>query len=302
MAVSAISHSIESQMESQVEPQPHGWMGIRFQNAIRSAYNEIILHINLLDKTRLQQYEVLGALGVNLIHSAFYGKKDCKSIIQSLFDNLESNRVDIDVLHCSGKVFNKFNHHNMNMELIRQKSTSALLFQDSGKSLLTSSALYGNPILIYQEDLTNKEENIKKAMAYIKKRIKTSHSLKVLLNIPFSIIKNRDISQYLKKRQASTPNLCQYILISDFEKLYALKNFIRKATDQHIFLLLDLVSLNHIAQQNQKNHVDMLSFFSRLCDSKTVLLLWTKKSVPNSGPLSILQSYLTQTGQMVYIK
>ena len=132
------------------ESQQHGWMGVRFQNEYGSAYNEMILHINLLDKARLQQHEILGALGVNLIHSAFYGKKDCSSIIKSLFDNMESNRLDIDVLRCSGKIFNKFNHHNMNMELIRQNSTSALLFQDSGKSLLPSDVLYENPILIYQ--------------------------------------------------------------------------------------------------------------------------------------------------------
>ena len=285
------------------ESQQHGWMGIRFQNTYGSACNEIILHINLLDNTRLQQHETLGALGVNLIHSAFYGKKDCRSIINSLFDNLEPNRVDVDVLNCSGKIFNKFNHHNMNMELIRQKSTSALLFQDNGPSLLPSDVLYEQPILIYQENLNNKERNIKKALSYINKGLKKNQSLKTLLNIPFSCLKkNKSLSSYLKKYQPSAQGLYQYILISDFEQLPALKNFIRKATDQHIFLLLDPKSLVRIAQTSQKKSIDMLAFFSQLCDAKTVLLLFGEHSTQKSGPLFTLQNYLKQTGQMVHLK
>ena len=283
------------------ESQQHGWMGVRFQNTYGSACNEMILHINLLDKTRLQQHEILGALGVNLIHSAFYGKKDCLNIIKSLFDHLESNRLDIDVLRCSGKVFNEFDHHNMNMELIRQKSTSALLFQDSGKSLLPSDVLYENSILIYQEGLNNKEQTIKKALSYIKKRLKANQSLKTLLNIPFSVLKSKSISPYLKKHQLCAQGLCQYILISDFENLYNLKDFIRKATDQNIFLLLDQNSLSRMVQQGQKNSTDMLAFFSQICDSKTVLLLCGSAPVQSSGPLSTLQSYLKQTGQIVYL-
>src|SRR6218665_1757440 len=42
--------------------QSHGWMGVRFQNTPGGAHNEIILHIRMLDRYRLQQQESLGIL------------------------------------------------------------------------------------------------------------------------------------------------------------------------------------------------------------------------------------------------
>ena len=115
-------------------------------------------------------------------------------------------------------------------------------------------------------------------------------------------MRSKSISPYLKKHQPCAQGLCQYILISDFEKLYELKNFIRKATDQHIFLLLDQADLSCIVQKEQKTPNDMLAFFSQLCDFKTVLLLSGKDSLQKPGPFSTLQSYLKQTGQIVQFK
>ena len=146
----AFANTVAASTADKVEEssKQHGWMGIRFQNECGGNYNEIILHVTLLDQTRLQQYETLGVLGLNLIYSAFYGRKDHKNIIKSLFDNFEPSRVDIDVLRCSGQAFKDLNHHQLNLELIRQKSTEALLFQQNGENILPEDALYEKNILI----------------------------------------------------------------------------------------------------------------------------------------------------------
>jgi len=51
--------------------EAHGWIGLRFQREPQGQPNDILLHINLLDPTNLQQ-EAIGILGVNLIYAAFY--------------------------------------------------------------------------------------------------------------------------------------------------------------------------------------------------------------------------------------
>ena len=51
--------------------EAHGWVGLRFQREPQGQPNDILLHINLLDPTNLQQ-EAIGILGVNLIYAAFY--------------------------------------------------------------------------------------------------------------------------------------------------------------------------------------------------------------------------------------
>ncbi len=284
------------------ESHHHGWMGIRFQNEYNSSYNEMVMHINLLDKTRLQQHEILGALGVNLIHSAFYGKKDCPNIIKSLFDNFESTRVDMDVLRCSGKIFKPIRPHHINMELIRQKSTSALLFQEEGTSLLTSDVLYEKPILIHRLAPHNRLEDLKKAQSYIKNSSKKNQHLMTLLDIPFSSLKNKNIFHYLKKYKPGPKNTYQYILLSDFEKLFELKDFIRKATDQNVFLLLNPGNLSRLSQYRGEGSGDTLSFFSRLCDPKTTLLLPGESRTKSSHSFSALESYLRQTRRLVYLK
>ena len=283
----------------------HGWMGIRFQSEYMSSYNEIILHITLLDKTRLQQYEALGVLGVNLIYSAFYGKKDHKNIIKSLFDNFESNRVDINVLRCSGKIFKKLNHHQLNLELIRQKSTEALLFQKDGENILPSDALYGKHILIQQHSLNNKKQSfyMKKALSYIKSTRKIKSHPVSLVNISVQYLKSKPTFYYLKKYLSpSSINKNQYILISDFQKLYNLKSFIRKATDQYIFILLTADILIEVFKNHSKFSDDILEFFSRLCGPKTVLMIPDYNNLKSSSHFHHLEKYLIETKHIVHLK
>ncbi len=285
----------------------HGWMGIRFQSEYKAPYNEIILHVNLLDKTRLQQYEILGVLGVNLIYSAFYGKKDHKNIIKSLFDNFESSRVDIDFLRCSGKIFKNLNHHKLNLELIHQRSTEALLFQNKGKIILPSDALYGKHILIQQFSTADKltPSHIKKVVSYINNTKKIKSDPVSLVNIPTQYLKNRNMSHYLKKYTSSSKkNRNQYILVSDFNKLYELKRFIRKITDQHIFIIINAKNFIKILKRphNKVSSNDILEFSSRLYDKKTSLIIPDYKNVKVSTPFDHFEKYLVKTKKLVYLK
>lgn len=276
----------------------HGWMGIRFQSEYKAPYNEIILHVNLLDKTRLQQYEVLGVLGVNLIYSAFYGKKDHKNIIKSLFDNFESSRVDIDILRCSGKIFKKLNLHQLNLELIHQRSTEALLFQKKGENVLPSDTLYGKHILIQQHSSKYKikPSDIKQALTYIKNTKNIKSDPIAILNIPI---------QHLKK-YVSTPHTKrnQYILVSNFNKLHELKQFIRKTTDQYIFIILNADTFMNILNNSYstKSSDDILKFFSRLCDKKTILMIPSHRGPKLPVHFDHLEKYLMETKQIVYLK
>ena len=277
----------------------HGWMGIRFQSEYNSPYNEIILHVNLLDKTRLQQHEALGVLGVNLIYSAFYGSRNHKNIIKSLFDNFESSRVDIDFISCSGKVFKLLNHQLLNMELIHQKSTEVLLFQGKNDIILPADALYERPICIQQYPMINSSAYTKQALSYIKKSGKLKSTYVSVLNVPIRNLKNKTISYYLNKHLSSEREKNKYVLISDFKKLYELKDFIRKATNQYIFIILGVDSLKQIFSGNEEN---MLMFFSRLCDSKTVLIVPPYQNLIKSKHFHHLEKYLVDTKRVIPLK
>jgi hypothetical protein len=53
-----------------------GWLGIRFQARPHVEPSQIIIHhARLVDSTAAREQEALGALGVNLIHGAFFQRR-----------------------------------------------------------------------------------------------------------------------------------------------------------------------------------------------------------------------------------
>ena len=60
----------------------HGWMGVKYQTAPRAEPDQIILHVRMLDKEATLQQEALGAVGVNLMHGAFYHTDSPETILE----------------------------------------------------------------------------------------------------------------------------------------------------------------------------------------------------------------------------
>ncbi len=287
----------------------HGWMGIRFQSQTKTPYNEMILHVKLLDRTRLQQYEVLGILGVNLIYSAFYSRKDHKSIIKSLFDNFEATRVNIDVLRCSGKVFKNLDHQRLNLELIHQNLTQALLFRPNKNNILSANILYGNNVLIQQYEENEiprkmRSKRSKLALSYIKKQIKIKKEPILLTNLPTKILKNKNVKHFLTKHfHSAKMKKNEYILISNFHKLYELKEFVRQLTQQHIFIFVSSQKLVKLFDKKfyKKSPEDVLEFFSRLCDRKTILMTLENDKLKKSKLFFSLKKHLIENKKLIQL-
>ena len=80
----------------------HGWLGIRFQSKPQEEPSDIVIHVRTLDKKNVLQQEALGIVGTNLIYGAFYYRETPEKFIQSLADNLGTDRVEVDMLKFSG--------------------------------------------------------------------------------------------------------------------------------------------------------------------------------------------------------
>ena len=123
------------------------------------------------------------------------------------------------------------------------------------------------------------------------------------MNIPVQYLKSKNTFYYLKK-YLSLPGLdkSQYILISDFKKLYELKGFIRKATDQYIFIVLTADYLMNVFKSYSKSSDDILEFFSRLCGSKTVLMIPDYDNLQSDTHFHHLEKYLISTKHIIHLK
>ena len=125
----------------------HGWIGVKFQLRPETPPNQCVIHVVLKDKGPIMQQEVVGMIGVNLIHACeFYS--DPKDILTSLTDDFWKQRVEIDMFRLEGPDFPDCDNRLMSLLLVKEGLTRAALFGPSGNVLQPSEALYKKNVLI----------------------------------------------------------------------------------------------------------------------------------------------------------
>lgn len=126
----------------------HGWVGIRFQNEPKGAFNEIILHIQFKENDVLLQQRTLGTLGVNLIYGAFYQYHDPKKLIYHLYDHLDKDQLEIDTINFSGPAFKEVDNRLMSLFLVKNGMADAVMFAPNGKNILPANTLFRKNVLL----------------------------------------------------------------------------------------------------------------------------------------------------------
>ena len=127
---------------------PHGWLGVRFQTSPRAAPSQIIMHVRLLDKENVQEQEALGVVGVNLAYAANYLHHDPTAFVASLLDDLNSERIEVDMIEFSGPDFAHVDNRLMSLKLVQHGLTHGAMFTAAGEVVQPADALYKKAILI----------------------------------------------------------------------------------------------------------------------------------------------------------
>jgi hypothetical protein len=126
----------------------HGWLGIRFQLKPGDPPSDIVLHVRLLDHRTIDQMEALGIIGVNLIHSAFRHRGHLRKFVESLLDNLTTERVEVDLLKFTGHSYGFFDNRLCALQLVESGLTDATMFLPNGEVVQPAEALYRHPVLL----------------------------------------------------------------------------------------------------------------------------------------------------------
>src|ERR1700732_2425164 len=126
----------------------HGWMGVKYQAHPRDEDSQITIHVRMLDDENGLQQEALGIVGVNLLYSAFFLHHKSESMVESLLDNLNTERVEIDMIEFSGSEFRHVDNRVMSLKLVQVGLSGAAMFGPSGEVLQPSEVLHKRPILV----------------------------------------------------------------------------------------------------------------------------------------------------------
>ncbi|MGO8765590.1 MAG: TonB-dependent receptor, partial [Limisphaerales bacterium] len=126
----------------------HGWLGMKFQARPREQPSEIIIHVRMLEHHSLHQQEALGIVGVNLVHAAFYCFQEPEKIITALMDDLNRERIEIDMIKFSGQCFVEVDNRLMALQLVQQQMSEAAMFTADGEVVIPGEVLYQKPVLV----------------------------------------------------------------------------------------------------------------------------------------------------------
>jgi hypothetical protein len=124
-----------------------GWLGIRFQVEPRGEYNDIVLHVKMLDNSNGLQQQAIGILGVNLIYGAFRYYKAPEILARSLMDSLDG-RLQVDMIRMTGPAFNGLDNRLLTLYLVKNGLCDVSMFDAKGQPVHGSEFLYRRSVLM----------------------------------------------------------------------------------------------------------------------------------------------------------
>jgi hypothetical protein len=128
--------------------ESHGWMGIRFQLKPASSYNEVVVHIRLLEMDTLAQQQTLGVFGVNLLYACLYHSDWPNEFLRSLMDNLSPDRVEVNLVEMKGPELDYIDNRLLSVQLVKHGMTQATMFDRYGRVQQPADMLYKKNILV----------------------------------------------------------------------------------------------------------------------------------------------------------
>jgi hypothetical protein len=266
----------------------HGWMGVRFQMEPNGIYNDVILHVKLLDNNNNRQQHATGVLGVNLLYACFYYREAPLIFLLSLMDNIEKDRIQIDMIRFEGPDFEKVDNRLMSLHLVRLGFSDAALFGPDGKNRQPSEVLYKKNILVLRGRF-RPVINVHIDMLHTGVKQFTEEpdvdktNMVVITELTLQGLKERNADETAEidekdflDRVDILCSLGQTVLISNFQHYYKLVAYLSSITSLKIGMILGYPNLEYIfTEEHYKNLPGgILEAFATLFGRKVKLFIY----------------------------
>ncbi|MGD9896209.1 MAG: TonB-dependent receptor [Candidatus Methylacidiphilaceae bacterium] len=297
----------------------HGWLGARFQHEPLAKPSEVILHIRLLDRERVRQQEALGIVGVNLLYSICYLWTDPYRLLESLLDNLDSERLEIDLVCARGPAFASSDNRLLNLHLIVLGLARVILFDPTGQARQPGELLRRKSVLIERGEFAPVTrmhmEMLELARGKFLQDPATERFAKVeLLEIttknlllPDGKIDSGDFLQRVELLCA----IGHHVLISNYAEFYEISAYLARYAEGLVGIVLGIPLLEQLFSERYYSYVEggILEAMGRLFKKNVKLYVYPTRKVANGeirtveqlaleGPLGHLYAYLQETGRL----
>jgi nicotinic acid mononucleotide adenylyltransferase len=269
----------------------HGWIGVRFQLKPNGPVNQIVAHIKMKNRSTRLQREALGIVGVNLIYAAFKYTKQPEQFILSLIDNLDTSRIEIDMIDFSGEDLKHIDNRLMSLKLVANKFTNAALFSPAGKVLHIADELFKKSLVLLRGSFSP-VTNIHVDMIASALKHNQSKPLVFLELTIHDLIKDETFSEKdFLERVDVLQTLGYPVLISNFFLFFELKVHMEKFTSETISMVMGANLLPKLFEEKYYTHVKggMLAGIGQLTQKNSEVLIYPFKK--STSDILTLSSY-----------
>lgn len=235
----------------------HGWVGLRFQLDEKEDYNEIVFHVKFNENDTTLQQETLGGLGVNLIYGAFNYADNPRRLIESLYDDISTDNVEIDMIDFSGPAFTYVDNRLMSLQLVKNGMTDAVIFNPQGNNMLPADILYKKNIFAVRGSfrpvtLVNIDMFERGLEMFMKDSACSFEEKEVLFEITISNLRaagDIDERDFLDRVDVLA-RLGYTVIISNFSEYYRLIDYFAHYTGGHIGVAMGVNNLLDVFDEN----------------------------------------------------
>ena len=227
----------------------HGWIGLRFQRDATSKPSDFIIHVKLNDQDAKLQQETIGIIGTNLLHACF-NETNPKKILKNIYDNLNRDQFEIDMVEATGPAFNDVDNRLLSLTLVKERMTNAVIFTPNGTNHRPSDILYRKNILTMRgsfRPVTKVNiDMLEKGLYNFKKNKKVDEkNIQILFEITLSNLKSDgevDEQDFLDRADILC-SLGYTVMISNYKKFYKIIEYLSQFTKSRMGLILGVDNL-----------------------------------------------------------
>jgi hypothetical protein len=251
----------------------HGWMGVKFQTHPRDEDSQIIIHVRMLDHENSLQQEALGIVGVNLLYAAFFLHHKPNLMLESLLDNLTTERLEIDMVEFAGIEFRHVDNRVMSLKLVQLGLSGAAIFGPSGEVLQPSEVLRKKAILVERGSFRPVTKVNMDMVRCARDRFAVEPEVKEKPVVELMEITMRnllvagqiDLSDFLARADALGA-VGKTVLISDYFEYYRLAAYLTRYTAEPIAVTMGVTSLIELFTESYYKELEggILEAFGRL--------------------------------------
>ncbi|MFV8834189.1 hypothetical protein [Aquisalimonas sp.] len=264
----------------------HGWIGIRAQLHPGAEPSDIVLHVRMLDQDNAQQAEALGILGVNLIYGAYFYHNRPEWIVESLSDELGSDRIEVDLIHFSGPYFEDVDNRRMNLHLIRSWLTRAVVINPEGRVQVPGELFFRQSVLVIRglfKPVTRVNADMMQSGQQQFRQLEAvdDSSMVSLAEITMSSPTGGEITDDADflDRADLLASLGYTVMVSDYVRFFRLRAYLRRYTRKPIGIVLSVRDFTTLFDEKYYDGVEggILEAFGKLFPDNTQVYVYPSR-------------------------